>query len=193
MLEGERHHAFNVTQAYALFAPILCWTMQRMRKDDARGKKFRKFLQTQPAADAPWSVPLGVHHTRDHHLRLVPEWEADDIRGWPVDSALIALRNAVAHADGRSVVAENDGQRLTGYRFKVEVSWRSPQRSILVAGRKQPLSLIAWKGDIVLNEEDMRRIGSQLARSFCEHMTDQTDEERRQTSDGIGEAQRLAG
>ena len=188
MLDGEPHHAFNITQAYALFTPILCWTMQRMRKGDGRGKKFQRFLQGQRAAAAPWSVPLSLHHSRAQHLHLVPEPDDDDIANWPVESFLIALRNAVAHADDRCVVAENDGQTLIGYRFKVEVIRKSPQRSILVAGHEQPLSLMAWKGDIVLTEKDMRRIGSHLARRFCEYMTDLTDDERRQANAEIGEA-----
>lgn len=184
MLEGERHHSFNITQAYALFTPILCWTMQRMRKGDPRGREFQRFLQRQPAVDAPWSIPLGVHHSRTRHLHLVDaEREDSDITTWPIEPFLIALRNAVAHADNRCVVAENDGQRLTGYRFRVEVD----RRSDITKGGEWLHLRTTWKGDIILAEEDMRRLGRHLARTFCEHMTDQTDDGRRVANDRIEE------
>lgn len=188
MLEGDRHQIFNITQSYALFTPILCWTMQRMRKGDGRGKKFQRFLQRQVVSDAPWQVPLGEHPGHARHLNVVRPVDAEDVASWPIEPFLIALRNAVAHADDRCVVAQNDGQTLIGYRFKVEVVRRSPQRSILVEGREQALSLLAWKGDIILREQDMRRIGIHLARTFCEHMTDQSDDQRQRTNNAIGEA-----
>jgi hypothetical protein len=165
--------------------------MQRMRKGDGRGRKFQNFLKRQRVGEAPWQIPLGAGDHIAPHLHLAREADAGDLVHWPVEPFLIALRNAVAHSDDRCVVAEHEvranGPVLVGFRFKVEVIRKQPGKSIRVAGSEQEIALLGWKGDIVLREQDMRRIGLTLARTFCEHMTDQSVVEQDQASDNLRE------
>ncbi len=193
----EQHPHFNITQAYALFAPTLCWTMQRMRKLDGRGRRLQLRLRQQSSGANPWALPIGQNANGQTGLHVLRGGEVPDLSDWPVEPFLIALRNAVAHSDNRCVVGEHElrhGRRvLVGYRFKVDVMLRDHPPAMPRFGRSHDhLSAIGWKGDIVLKEPDMRRIGIALADQFCHVMTDRDLQQLADANGQLGEERHAA-
>jgi hypothetical protein len=166
MLEEQPHQVFNVTQTYALFAPILCWVMQRIRikshainnQDDKNAHNLGKKLEGVPAADAPWKIhtaPTTRIETLGSTRVVLPAPQ-----GFAEHSAqrfLINMRDAIAHGDARIVEPFNTGGLLVGFSFScAEFEGR---------GRDQRM---VWEGKITLLEADMRRVGTHLARIYCD-------------------------
>ncbi|MGH6769385.1 MAG: hypothetical protein ACRECO_10255, partial [Xanthobacteraceae bacterium] len=92
MLEALPHPEFNVTETYALFVSILCWTIQRVRtkgtsETDVLAKDLWIRLQKQKAGEVPWSVAPDCAKPN--------EVSASEF--------LFELRNAVAHGDATNV------------------------------------------------------------------------------------------
>lgn len=140
----------ELTTTYAAYTAILCWCMQRIRRDDGvvallhkelRGEQFSQFF------DQP-------------RLRIVSEAPMNDFADFVGDvgrfsslDVLIKLRDAVAHGDGGSVTPVNRKGELLGFRFfcaRLE--------------RRQPV----WRGEVTLDQFGMRDIASKLASRFCE-------------------------
>ena len=159
------HRQFNVTHTYALFTSILCWTLQRMRADDAN-QPFASLLQKfqgEKVRDAPW-------HIKVEQSEVVPMTEASrlGVGAFPefadrsAAQFLIDLRNGVAHGDDRVVkpyhrrTSGGPERSLIGFTFQLEET----------KGRGKDKKVV-WKGAITLLESDMRRIGSALADRFC--------------------------
>lgn len=124
---------YKTTESYALFTTIVCWVMQRARTPadrtaprDVQAREVGIALQGSRISDAPWRISG------------LPEMTACDF--------FIALRNAVAHGDGRKIRPLNENNILVGHRIPI--------------GR----SLVD------LRRADMRRLGQGLAELFCEKM-----------------------
>jgi len=66
---------------------------------------------------------------------------------------LINLRDATEHGDARKVSPFNVDRLLVGFTFACEE----------VSDRRR-----TWEGKITLLEQDMRRIGIQLAKTYCD-------------------------
>jgi hypothetical protein len=163
MLEEPPHQTFNVTQAYALFTAIVCWVVQRIRippheiatSHDQIASGLLKKLSEARIADAPWSVhvaPVGRIASIGSYSISVPA--AENFGMHKADRFLVNLRDATAHGDARNVLPFNvdigSEHVLAGFTF-------------VCADRRN-----AWEGRITLLEGDMRRIGSQLANSYCD-------------------------
>lgn len=167
MLEERPHEKFNVTQTYALFTTILCWVVQRIRTprheinspDDRIVHKLFQTLSEAEIADDPWRInvaPARRIESMGSHTVAVPaptNFERHTVRRF-----LINLRDATAHGDARNVspfhVSPVGSKRLlAGFTFAcAEISDRRR----------------TWEGKITLLEQDMRRIGIQLAKTYCD-------------------------
>jgi hypothetical protein len=167
MLMEPPHKTFNVTHTYALFAAILCWVMQRIRnaqnKNDQFAADILKKLFNQRIAEKPWSIQgLGrVAYLGLHSVHVPAPVNFDE---HTVGRLLINLRDATAHGDARNVEPfhvekRNSGERLlAGFTFHCSEKDRKNRRRI------------AWQGQITLLEDDLRRIGCHLAKTYCDAM-----------------------
>jgi hypothetical protein len=162
MLEEPPHEAFNVTHAYALFTATLCWVMQRIRikphEINSEGDKIAhnlfKILEGVSVANDPWLIHIAPTERMEtlgatSIAMPVPQGFAEH----SVQRFLINLRDATAHGDARNVEPFNTGGLLAGFSFSC---------AEFKGGQK------VWSGKITLLESDMRRIGIQLARLYCD-------------------------
>jgi hypothetical protein len=171
MLDGAPHVAFNVTQTYALFTAVLCWVMQRVRtpesriqtEDDEIAVVLGTKLSEQRLGEDPWTfaAPVGRALVGGHTIpRLVPE----SLENHSVLRFVVNLRDAVAHGDARTVQpfhlrgTAGEQHLLAGFTFICRERDRADRRRI------------GWRGEVTLLESDMRRIGTNLAKSYCEAM-----------------------
>lgn len=169
MLEEPPHRTFNVTQTYALFNTILCWVMQRIRinPNDAKTRNDRlaadilKKLSNQRILEEPWSIQMAasgrIAHIGSHSIHVPAPLNFTD---HTVERFLINLRDATAHGDARNIepfhVENRDSRLLAGFTFRcIEIDRRQGRR-------------IAWQGQITLLEDDMRRVGLHLAKTYCD-------------------------
>ena len=166
MLNEPQHRVFDVTHTYALFVPILCWTMQRMRQNDPKGRVLQDRLRQGKVAEEPWYLPLKkvqrpLHDVGPERITQAPE-------DWPIEPFLIALRNSVAHGDVRNVFPfhrqTGDHHELVGFKFKCKVAFPAAEETSVYGKVERSAT---WQGEITLLSEDMRRIGCALAREFC--------------------------
>lgn len=166
MLEEPPHENFNVTQTYALFTAILCWVMQRIRirpheiksRDDRIAYDIFKKMGGVPVVTDPWRVhvaptariePVGATSV------AVPAPQGFETH--TAERLLINLRDATAHGDARNVspfnVTVGAEHLLAGLTF--DCSELKKRKTV-------------WSGTITLLEADMRRIGIQLAKLYCD-------------------------
>lgn len=162
MLEEPPHQTFNVTQTYALFTSILCWAMQRVRiksheivsKEDKIASDLLKKLEGDSISADPWRIhvaPTG----RIERVGAVgaPVPVPQGFEAHTAARFLINLRDATAHGDARNVEPFNNGSLLVGFTFSC-AEFKNRKR--------------VWDGRITLIESDMRRIGIQLAKLYCD-------------------------
>jgi hypothetical protein len=147
---------YKVTHSYALFTTILCWVMQRVRASsrddiDQRARALLQELQNEQISELPWNIWTGSD-PRAEARRFGPEGPFAEFRGFDAARFLTALRNATAHGDARNIRPFNRGGILVGHEF------RCTEKD----GRR-----VMWRGVIVLDRADMRRIGIELADRFC--------------------------
>jgi hypothetical protein len=176
MLDEPQHRLFDVTHTYALFVPILCWTMQRMRQNDPKGRVLQDRLRRGKVTEEPWHLPLKKVHRSVHGVGPEGVATTQTPKDWPIEPFLIALRNSVAHGDSRNVFPFHrqaaDRHELVGFKFKCKVVFSAAEeKSIYGTGEKSA----TWQGEITLLSEDMRRIGCALAREFCSTVSGDKD------------------
>jgi hypothetical protein len=165
MLDEPAHAKFNVTQTYALFTTIICWVMQHVRisddqiktPGDQRAQRLFEALSLVAIADEPWRIKVEpvsrIERIGSGKFKLpAPK----NFESHTVDRFLINLRDATAHGDARivspfNVVVERQ-HLLAGFSFEC-TEIRDRRRT--------------WEGKITLLEADMRRIGIQLAKAYC--------------------------
>jgi hypothetical protein len=148
---------YEITQTYTLFTGILCWTIERIRShDDASVVVARlRSLKIELEDTAIRDYVGGLHSQR---LVSVPAY--NDFSGFTrlgegqdkALSVLVALRNAVAHGDARSVRPINEKGRLMGY----ELTWgnkKDPSKDPTVSVRLNRIGMVA--------------IADQIAQDFC--------------------------
>lgn len=130
---------YKTTESYALFTTIVCWVMQRARTPvngtnlaDRQAREVGIALQGTRISAEPWS------------LNTIPDMTVFDF--------FIAVRNAVAHGDGRQITPLNEKGILVG-------------QFVPIGGTK-----------IRLYRTDMRRLGCALANTFCTTMAEHEPE-----------------
>lgn len=130
---------YKTTESYALFATIVCWVMQR-----ARTPVNRNDLADRQARE----VGIALQESR---VRAEP-WSLDSIPDMTAFDFFIAVRNAVAHGDGRQIRPLNEKGILVGQIVPVNGT------------------------EIRLYKTDMRRLGCALADTFCTKMAEHEQE-----------------
>ncbi len=162
MLEEAPHQTFNVTQTYSHFSSVLCWVMQRIRikssdivtKEDKIAHALFKKLEGAPIDADPWRIVITpserIERIGAKAVRVPPP---ERFEAHTAERFLINLRDATAHGDARNVEPFNIGGNLVGFTFYCAE----------LKNRK-----IDWNGKITLLEADMRRIGIQLAKHYCD-------------------------
>jgi hypothetical protein len=164
MLEEPPHHPFSVTRTYSLFTSILCWVMQRIRirpeeavsKDDEIVRHLFKRLEGTLVVADPWRVSMTARIEYNGETKI-PAPAPEGFETHTVERFLINLRDAVAHGDARNVAPFNSERLLAGFTFTCKE----------FKGRGKDKKLV-WTGKITLLETDMRRIGIELARLYCD-------------------------
>ena len=146
MLESPPTTEFNVTQTYALFMTILCWTTQRIRTPDNGSQ-----LGTIDRSAADVLKKLNEQFIETHPWSIKIDERCAGFRNSSAGHFIIALRGACAHGDGRKIkpyhtkVAGRGQRQLAGFTFQ--------------CGKSKTITLL---------EKDMRHIGKLLAGMFCE-------------------------
>lgn len=143
------HDNYKVTHTYAIFTATLCWVMQRIRANgnqpnDLRARALYDELAAEKAVDAPWR--LRTDGNEPQLANFIPGGGVQNIVDLSALDLLVALRNAVAHGDSRTVRPFNRQGWLVGQNFKI-------------SGQ-------GWSGEARLNRADMRHIGELLATRF---------------------------
>lgn len=166
MLEEPPHENFKVTQTYALFTAILCWVMQRIRiksheivsKDDKIAHNLFKKLEGASINAEPWRIHIAPTERIERvGATGVPVPAPRGVEAHTAERFLINLRDATAHGDARNVEPFNAGGFLAGFTFScAEFEGRGKSRKKV------------WDGKITLLETDMRRVGIQLAKLYCD-------------------------
>lgn len=169
MLESP-HPDFKTTHTYSNFSAILCWTMQRVRTQpvhpetdlDARqpphdDPNFSVFdsiqleMMSQSIEDFFGSLPRAT----DRLNKLTKTDEGgNDITAL---AFAIALRNAVAHGDGRKVKPVNRPRQLVGFEFTLA----------------SPRNFPRWACSTQLNRSAMAQIAGKMVDVFCENFRKQ--------------------
>jgi hypothetical protein len=165
MLDEPPHEKYNVTQTYALFMTIICWVMQHVRipaneintPGDRSAHKLLEALSLAAIGDHPWGINVApvarIERIGSYTVKVpAPEkFESHTVRRF-----LINLRDATAHGDARKVSPFN--VRIGAERVLAGFSFKCAE----IDGRR-----ITWQGKITLLEDDMRRVGNQLAKTYC--------------------------
>lgn len=163
MLSLPRGLLYNVSHTYALFSSILCWTLQRIRPprrkpaspSDMQQQAWKLWddLGNEEIESHPWSIATADTESMQASVAHFPEFQ-----GKSVASTLVALRNAVAHGDGRIVKPYNERSKVSGRRELLGFTFSCNERD---DNRK-----IIWEGKITLLEGDMRRLAEGIADRF---------------------------
>lgn len=159
------HPDFKTTQTYSNFSAILCWTMQRVRtlpvhpgtdlatrQPPQNDPNFSIFdaIQTDMLAKSIEAY-FGPLPKATEHLNTL---QTVDNSGGDITALAfaIALRNAVAHGDGRKVKPVNRPRQLVGFEFTLSNPRNFPQ----------------WSCTTQLNRTAMAQIAGKLADVFCD-------------------------
>jgi hypothetical protein len=143
---------YSVSHSYAVFTAILCWVVQRVRSPldgssiaEASAALWQE-LTNERVEDEPWSLWTNGTLRLPRSLGPYPGLEH-----LAITSFLTALRDAVAHGDGRRIRPVNRHARLVGHEFLLDIGRGAQKRTVAVQ----------------LNRTMMRRIGGALAQRFC--------------------------
>ncbi len=159
------HDDYKVTHTYALFTTILCWVMQRVRTSgnghlDRQARSVLAVLKNEQISDQPWEIWTTENNERHEVQDLPPHGPFKDFDDFNAARFLTALRNATSHGDARNIRPINRGGFLVGHEFRCS---------------KKERGRVIWRGRIVLERRDMRRIGIALANRYCEALADRRD------------------
>jgi hypothetical protein len=161
MLASPPPSDFNVTQTYAYFTSILCWTLQHIREDPRAGRagnlrKLKDSLSKIPIESSPWDVSLSERciEVGAAYVCVPRPQNFDDQNAF---CFLVHLRNASAHGDSRKIrpfhIPHGSNRVLCGFVFRCD--------------EKKKKGKPKWSGEITLLEGDMRRIGGAIADLYC--------------------------
>ncbi len=150
------HEDYKVTHTYAIFTASLCWILQRIRNNgdqpyDCRARALRDELAAERAVAEPWNLRADGDDPHLVNFNFRPASEVQRVGDLSMLDLLIAMRNATAHGDSRTVLPVNEGGWLVGQRFVL--SYR-------------PNNRLRWTGEVRLKRADMRTIGEALATRF---------------------------
>ena len=159
------HPSFQTTHTYSSFASILCWTVQRIRTSPILPGK-PNYQRVTPEGDDSFDIfdaiqiELNVSSVEEF-FGLLPNasgrlnsllLQSED--GYEISalSFVIALRNSVAHGDGRSVKPVNRPGQLVGFEFQLA----------------NPKFFPSWSCNTQLNRSAMAQIAGKMVDAFCD-------------------------
>ena len=158
------HPNFKTTHTYSNFSAILCWTVQRIRTSPIHPNTnlgTRQIPQNDPNFAIFDSIQLSMlNNTIESFFGRLPvaserlnSLNLKDSNGEDISALAfaIALRNAVAHGDGRKVKPVNRPKQLVGFEFRL----------------LNPNNFPEWRSNTQLNRSAMAQIASKLADEFC--------------------------
>lgn len=164
------HSKFKTTHTYSTFTAILCWTTQRIRTSPIRPGND---ISVRPAPDNDPNfhvfdaIQIALHNESiEGFFGKLPRASGnlnsvrlEDDCGSPISalSFLVALRNAVAHGDGRSVKPVNRPNQLVGFEFKLS----------------SPRNFPKWSSVTQLNRRAQVQLAGKMADVFCEKFREQ--------------------
>jgi hypothetical protein len=172
MLDNPPKTKFNVTQTFALFTAILLWTKNRIyvggdrpeyglfKDADHAARDVKNALAIQDIFDAPWflsKAPPRLAAERGKGGFSVADATINtDFVGVTAQEFVEWLRNAIAHGDGRAIrpihKLSRTGNKALLAGFEIAFPVKRGSRRIL---------------KLSLYHDDMTRIGSILADTFC--------------------------
>jgi len=158
------HSDFKTTSTYTNFSAILCWTVQRIRTS-AVTPNTNLVTRQAPHGDANFTIFDGIqlsmlNETIEGFFDKLPNASGElntlqlkDIGGQDISalSFAIALRNAVAHGDGRKVKPVYRPKQLVGFEFSLS----------------SPGGFTQWQSNTQLNRSAMVQIAGKMADKFC--------------------------
>ena len=160
---AEPRASYEVTETFAHFTAILCWTTQRMRSGSTdvsaaadAARTVWSALKKETISMAPWSITIATPKT----TAIVHSYADVGFEGHTADRLVKNLRDAVAHGDARKIhplhsPGKSPHRKLTGFQFDCE---------------ERNGSKVKWNGRIRLTAPDMRRIGIEIAHRFCKEL-----------------------
>ncbi|CUH64703.1 hypothetical protein TL5118_00984 [Thalassovita autumnalis] len=159
------HPNFQTTHTYSSFASILCWTVQRIRTSPIRPDRdvnARQIPENDPNFAIFDAIQIELNDTSiegffgalpnaSDHLNSLRQ---KDENGQNISalSFIVALRNSVAHGDGRSVKPVNRPKQLVGFEFDL----------------RSPRYFPSWSRNTQLNRSAMAQIAGKMVDTFCE-------------------------
>lgn len=163
------HPDFKTTQTYSNFSAILCWTVQRIRTSSVN-PNTNLVARQMPQNDANFEIFDGIqmsmfNETIEGFFGRLPNasgrlnsLQLQDSNGDDISalSFAIALRNAVAHGDGRKVKPVNRPNQLVGFEFRLSNPGNFPH----------------WQSNTQLNRSAMAQIAGKLVEVFCASFRD---------------------
>lgn len=158
------HQKFQTTQTYSNFAAIMCWTIQRIRTssiNQSTNLATRQVPQNDTNFTIFDSIQLSMlNATIEGYFGSLPNASEQlnslhltDNSGHDISALAfaIALRNAVAHGDGRKVKPVNRPGQLVGFEFTLSNPGGFPE----------------WQCQTQLNRSAMAQIAGKLVDAFC--------------------------
>lgn len=158
LLTDERPNTeYEVTLTFALFTGILLWSRQSLGRNKSceEWPSAARRLLSEPATEPPWNVRAdslkGACHVVEFFRSKEKRVTLEDATIWQL---VVFLRNCIGHGDGRTVEPLHrqcepcsPEHRLHGFIFREKEKCAEPS--------------------VCLSEQDMKRIGSQLAQVLC--------------------------
>jgi hypothetical protein len=137
-------------------------------RNDQLAADLLKKLSNQRIAEEPWSIQLAARIAQ-YGLTTIRVPASFNFSDHTIDRFLINLRDATAHGDARNIEPfhvqdGNSSERLlAGFTFRCFEKYNRE---------------IAWQGHVTLLEDDMRRVGAYLAKTYCDDIRHRADHSR---------------
>ena len=159
------HPNFQTTHTYSSFVSILCWTVQRIRTSPIQPEK-PNYERVAPDGDDNFEIfdtiqiELNDSSIEDFFGALPNASDrlnslllrSEDGQEISALSFVVALRNSVAHGDGRSVKPVNRPDQLVGFEFQLG----------------NPKFFPSWSCNTQLNRSAMAQIAGRMVDVFCD-------------------------
>ena len=158
LLTDERPETeYEVTLTFALFTGILLWSRQSLGRHKSCGKwpSAARRLLSEPATKPPWNVRAdslkGACHVGEFLGSKKKRVTLEDATIWQL---VVFLRNCIGHGDGRTVEPHHRKWAPCSPEHRLH-------RFIFISEKCTDAS-------VRLSEQDMKRIGKELAQVICQ-------------------------
>jgi hypothetical protein len=175
MIDEPPQTRYNVTQRFAMFSTVVLWTKNRtwvagndgdLRKlrntADASAHAVRMEMGRKLITENPWCLPLVAPRIALIDSKAGPANQINaDFQNVTAEEFFKWLRDALAHGDGRKIAQGGIGKIHPIHKQRTGTGKR------LLAGFR----IVYANRTLSLFNDDMRRIGSELADLFCKELS----------------------